>query len=366
MGQPGGTLESLALTAVRVDPAFWAGRRVFVTGHTGFKGSWLVLLLRHLGAEVSGFSLPPPTQPSLYTTLDLDADCGSTIGDIRDARALHDALSGANADVVLHLAAQPLVRASYDDPVGTYATNVMGTVHLLDAVRRVGGIDACVVVTTDKCYDNAGIARGYVESDPMGGHDPYSNSKGCCELVVAAYRDSFLRAAGIPTASARAGNVIGGGDYAADRLVPDAIRAFAAGTALSIRHPDAVRPWQHVLEPLVGYLILAQRLAAGEPVAEGWNFGPPVADAAPVRRIADRIAARWGDGAGWTCPPGEHPHEAALLMLDCAKAHDRLGWTPRLSLDQAVDWTSGWYRGVHDGADPRAMCQRQINQYLSL
>ena len=349
-----------------LDRQFWSNRRVFVTGHTGFKGAWLTLLLQELGADVTGFSLPPPTTPSIYALLDMDQDCRSILGDIRDYEALQSAMETARPDVVLHLAAQPLVRASYADPVGNYATNVMGTVHLLEVARRIGDIGALVAVTTDKCYDNVGIHHGYVEDDRLGGYDPYSNSKACCELVVSAYRDSFLRGAGIPVATARAGNVIGGGDFASDRLIPDAIRAFMAGERLAIRYPDAVRPWQHVLEPLVGYLMLAEKLAQGEAVAEGWNFGPPIADAASVSQVIDGIVDRWGGDAAWYCPQTTQPHEAALLMLDCTKAEQRLGWTPRLSLAGALDMTVDWYRAFQTGADLRDACQRQINHYCSL
>ena len=258
-----------------VDPGFWAGKRVFLTGHTGFKGSWLSLWLQTMGAKVTGFALAPPTSPSLFEAARVADGMTSIIGDIRDAAALKDALVAADSEIVLHMAAQPLVRASYDDPVGTYATNVMGTVHLLEAVRAAASVRACVVVTTDKCYENREWAWGYREDEPMGGFDPYSNSKGCSELVTSAYRRSFFQHSGIALGSARAGNVIGGGDWAADRLVPDILRAFEQNKPVVIRNPNATRPWQHVLEPLSGYLVLAERLYNdGQAFAEGWNFGP--------------------------------------------------------------------------------------------
>jgi CDP-glucose 4,6-dehydratase len=249
--------------------------------------------------------------------------------------------------------------------VETYAANVMGTVNLLDACRRVPSVRSVIVITTDKCYANAGTSRGYVESDPMGGHDPYSSSKGCAELAVSAWRDSFLRAAGIGVASARAGNVIGGGDFAVDRLVPDAVRAFAAGVPLEIRNPMAIRPWQHVLEPLAGYLMLAERLHGDPTFAEGWNFGPAAEDQAPVSQVADALAAQWGEGAHWAQDAGAHPHEAATLMLDCARARARLGWHPRLTLDEALSRSIDWYRCWLKGGDLPALSKDQINQYLS-
>jgi CDP-glucose 4,6-dehydratase len=350
---------------VRVEAQFWRGRRVFLTGHTGFKGSWLTLMLEMLGARTTGYSLPAPTDPSMFELLGLASALDHHIGDIRDLAAMEAAMHAAEPEIVLHLAAQPLVRASYAAPIETYATNLMGTVNLLDACRRVPSIRAVIVVTTDKCYENAGIARGYCESDPMGGHDPYSSSKGCAELAVSAYRDSFLREAGIGVASARAGNVIGGGDFAVDRLVPDAVRAFCAGVPLEIRNPAAIRPWQHVLEPLGGYLMLAERLHDDSAFAEGWNFGPAVADAAPVEQVVESLIGCWGGGASWAQSPGTHPHEAATLMLDCSKANERLGWHPQLSLEGALKLSADWYRCWHEQGDLAAISKAQINQYLS-
>ena len=346
--------------------AFWAGRRVFLTGHTGFKGSWLLLMLRQLGAQVTGYSLSPPTEPALFDLLKLDTHCDHHVGDIRDLAAMETVLAAAAPEIVIHMAAQPLVRASYVTPVETYATNVMGTVNLMDACRRVASVKTIVVVTTDKCYENLGASRGYDEGDRMGGHDPYSNSKACAELAVAAYRDSFMREGGIGLASARAGNVIGGGDFAEDRLVPDAARAFAKSQALTIRNPLAIRPWQHVLEPLYGYLLLAERTHGdAASFAKGWNFGPAVADAASVETVVDHLTAMWGDGARWLQDPGSHPHEAATLMLDCAQAERELGWVPRFTLAQALQLSIDWYRAWADGGDVAAVCQQHVNHYLS-
>jgi CDP-glucose 4,6-dehydratase len=345
---------------------FWAGRQVFVTGHTGFKGSWLLLMLEALGAKVSGFALTPPTTPAMFIQVNGQARCDHRIGDIRDASDLADAVKQAQPEIVLHLAAQPLVRESYVTPLETYATNVMGTAHLLDACRHTPSVKTIVVITTDKCYENDGRPSGYVESDKLGGYDPYSNSKACAELVTQSYRDSFFNAMGVGVASARAGNVIGGGDYADDRLVPDAIRAFGQDRPLAIRNPNAIRPWQHVLEPLRGYLMLAEKLHTDrQAFAKGWNFGPASQDMAPVARVIDILAAHWGSNHGTIAQPGDHPHEAALLTLDSTAAAEQLGWTPRLSLDDALKLTAEWYRVAADGGDLAAMSQHQINQFLS-
>jgi CDP-glucose 4,6-dehydratase len=354
------------MEVVGLNRDFWRGKRVFLTGHTGFKGSWLLLVLRSLGAEVSGYSLPPPTDPSLFDLLALHDTCDHRIGDIRDLGALSAAIRDARPEVVIHMAAQPLVRASYQQPVETYAVNVMGTVHLLEACRHVAGIGSIVVVTTDKCYENVGWVWGYREGDRLGGADPYSNSKAACELAVDAFRRSFFnaaRAAGI--ASARAGNVIGGGDFAPDRLVPDAIRAFKAGEPLSIRNPLAVRPWQHVLEPLYGYLLLAERLHREPTLAGGWNFGPRTDESAPVREVAERLAAIWGRAAGWVQNPAEHPHEAVTLKLDSTKARLELGWSPRFSVEQALRATADWYLALERGERMRSFTERQVEEYLN-
>jgi len=345
-----------------VNPKFWAGKRVFLTGHTGFKGSWLALWLSALGARVSAFALAPPTSPSLWARIERSAGVSSTIGDIRDPAALAKAMAAANPEIVLHLAAQSLVRASYADPVGTYATNVLGTVHVFEAARR-HDVRAIVNVTSDKCYDNVGLERGYREDDAMGGHDPYSSSKGCAELVTSAYRASFLK----PLASARAGNVIGGGDWAVDRIVPDIVRAVASGQPVQVRNPNAVRPWQHVLEPLSGYLLLAERVWA-DPAqhAEGWNFGPDEAHAVPVEKLVSTIIRRWGPPAEWKADRGEHPHEAHFLRLDSAKARERLGWKPRLGLETAIEWTVDWYKKEAAGEDARKLTLAQIERYTAL
>jgi CDP-glucose 4,6-dehydratase len=349
-----------------LNAAFWSGRRIFVTGHTGFKGSWLLLMLEQLGARVTGFSLAPPTSPSMFEMIGGATRCNHHIGDIRDAAALGKAVRDASPEIVLHLAAQPLVRESYVTPLETYATNVMGTAHLLDACRHVDTVKTIVVITTDKCYENDGRPTGYVESDKLGGYDPYSNSKACAELVTQSYRDSFLREQGVGVASARAGNVIGGGDYADDRLVPDAIRAFMAGRPVEIRNPNAVRPWQHVLEPLRGYLMLAERLHHDrETTAKAWNFGPAPTDTAPVHKVLMLLSHHWGDTKGIAAQPGDHPHEAALLTLDSSAAADQLGWTPRLSLDDALKLTADWYRVAAENGDVAAISQHQINQFLS-
>ena len=345
---------------------FWADRRVFVTGHTGFKGSWLLLMLEALGAKVTGFALAPPTTPAMFDQINGTSRCDHHIGDIRDAIAMADAVKAAAPEIVLHLAAQPLVRESYVTPLETYATNVMGTAHLLDACRAVESVRTIVAITTDKCYENDGRATGYIENDKLGGYDPYSNSKACAELVTQSYRDSFFRAKGVGVASARAGNVIGGGDYADDRLVPDAIRAFMADKPVEIRNPNAIRPWQHVLEPLRGYLMLAEQLhRRPEAYAKGWNFGPAPQDMAPVHQVLSILADHWGETKGVAAQPGDHPHEAATLTLDSSAAARDLGWTPRLTLDDALRLTADWYKAAANGDDLAAISQHQINQFLS-
>ncbi|MBI3699896.1 MAG: CDP-glucose 4,6-dehydratase [Afipia sp.] len=349
-----------------IDPAFWRGRRVFLTGHTGFKGAWMALLLRSLGAEVSGFALPPDDERGVFVKADVAKDIAHRIGDIRDLADLQSAIAEAKPDIVIHMAAQSLVRLSYDEPIETYATNVMGTVNLLEAVRRVPGIQATIIVTSDKCYENTGSPEGYREHDPMGGHDPYSSSKGCAELVTSAYRRSFFHAGGATAiASARAGNVIGGGDFARDRLVPDLMRAFMAGEVVRIRNPNAVRPWQHVLDPVIGYLVLAERLVADrQKYSEGWNFGPHRESAQPVSVLVESLVKKWGGGAKWELDGGHHPHEAAYLGLDCSKAESKLGWKPLIGLDQALQLSVDWYRAFDKGADMRELTLRQIGSVL--
>jgi CDP-glucose 4,6-dehydratase len=348
------------------DAAFWRGKRVLLTGHTGFKGSWLALWLRRMGAEVTGYALEPPTQPSLFELARVGEVVEDVRADVRDAADLARAFDAARPEIVIHMAAQSLVRSSYEDPVGTYETNVMGTVQLLQAVRGASSCRAVLVVTSDKCYENREWSRGYREDDAMGGFDPYSNSKGCAELVTAAYRNSFFRN-GPAIASARAGNVIGGGDWGRDRLLPDAARAFSRAEPVEIRNPAATRPWQHVLEPLSGYLLLVERLwQEGAAVAEGWNFGPNDVDARPVKEVVERFAALWGGGMRWQLAAGAQPHEAHQLRLDCTKARSRLGWKPRLALDTALEWTVDWYRSWHAGADARRLTEDQIDRYTEL
>jgi len=348
-----------------VNATFWRGKRVFLTGHTGFKGSWLALWLQQSGARVMGLALAPPTDTHLYGVARVADGLTSTLADIRDFDAVRAAMCAFEPEIVLHLAAQPLVRLSYSEPVATYATNVMGTVHVLEAARAAKSVRVIVNVTTDKCYENREWAWGYRENEAMGGHDPYSSSKACSELVTSAYRSSFMAASGIALASARAGNVIGGGDWAADRLVPDALRAFEQGQAVLIRNPHSTRPWQHVLEPLDGYLTLAERLwTDGARYAEGWNFGPADEGARPVRWIVERLAAAWGIGAAWSADTStHHPHEAHWLKLDTSKARQALGWQPRWNLETALDKTVLWHQAWRRGEDMRALCLAQIAQY---
>lgn len=350
-------------------PEFWRGKRVFITGHTGFKGSWLSLWLQQLDAKVMGYALAPPTDPSLYNVAQVDAGMVSLIADVRDGERLRAAMVEYRPEIVFHLAAQPLVRASYDEPVTTYATNVMGTVHLLEAVRQVGGVRVVVNVTSDKCYENRAWVWGYRENEPMGGYDPYSNSKGCAELVTAAYRSSFFNPGRYvehhtAIASVRAGNVIGGGDWAKDRLVPDIVDAFIARRPARIRYPNAIRPWQHVLEPLHGYLTLAEKLwAHGADFAEAWNFGPQEGDAKPVRWIAENLAKLWGSDAQWNDDRGDHPHEATYLKLDCSKAHARLGWVSQWDIGRALEEVVNWYRAFIDGRNMAQVTAEQIRRY---
>ena len=349
-----------------VDPDFWAGKRVFLTGHTGFKGSWLSLWLQAMGARVHGLALDPPTTPSLFEQARVAEGMTSVIGDIRDLAVVREAMDAADPEIVIHMAAQPLVRHSYDHPVETYATNVMGTVHVLEAARSAGNVRAIVNVTTDKAYENREWLWGYREIEPMGGHDPYSSSKGCAELVTSAYRRSFLADQGVALASARAGNVIGGGDWAEARLVPDILRAFEQNTPVVIRNPHATRPWQHVLEPLSGYLVLAEHLwRNGQGVAEAWNFGPQDADARPVEWIVEQLTSAWGDDAAWELDAGENPHEAGFLKLDISKARRRLGWAPLWDLATALDVTVQWHRSWVGGEDARAVTLQQIARYVT-
>jgi CDP-glucose 4,6-dehydratase len=350
---------------MRIDRKFWAGKSVFLTGHTGFKGGWLSLWLKQLGAKVTGYSLEPPTTPSFHESNRLsevvDADLR---GDIRDESAVTKALRHSAADIVFHLAAQPLVRFSYAEPIETYDVNVLGTAKVLEAVRKADTVRAVVVVTTDKCYENREWVWPYRETDPMGGYDPYSSSKGCAELVTAAYRRAFLAENGVQLASARAGNVIGGGDWASDRLIPDFLRMLASGETLVIRSPNATRPWQHVLEPLSGYLELARRLyeSGDGQYAEGWNFGPVESDLKSVRWIVESLAKLVPE-MNWEVDKNPQLHEATALMLSSAKAKHLLGWQPRWRLATALEKTIEWHRGYVGNEDMRAMSVRQIEAY---
>jgi CDP-glucose 4,6-dehydratase len=348
-----------------VDPPFWSERRVLLTGHTGFKGAWLSLWLQSLGARVTGFANGVPTQPSLYELAKVGEGMESIEGDVRDPEAVAAAVTAAEPEIVIHMAAQSLVRPSFVEPRQTYETNVMGTVNVLDAVRVHGkGVRAIVNVTSDKCYENREWEWGYREHEPMGGFDPYSSSKGCSELVTDAFRRSFFSdPAGPRLASARAGNVIGGGDWGEDRLVPDIMRAALAGEQVRVRNPSSIRPWQHVLNPLSGYLLLAQSLWEQPELAEGWNFGPTDEDARPVGWIVERIAAQWPHDLHWTQDDGPHPHEARYLKLDSSKARAQLGWRPGLDLAATLDSIVDWYRQLRDGADIRAVTLGQIEAF---
>ncbi|SMF43447.1 CDP-glucose 4,6-dehydratase [Xaviernesmea oryzae] len=356
-------MEDLAVTAgVRPKPDFWAGKRVLLTGHTGFKGAWLSIWLRRLGADVTGISLPPETTPSLFS-LARPQLAASHFQDIRDATKLAELVRAASPDIVLHLGAQALVRQSYQDPLGTFATNVLGTANLLEAVRAVPSVRVVVAVTTDKVYRNLEYVFPYRETDLLGGYDAYSASKAAAEIVISSYRDSFLREKGVTVASARAGNVIGGGDWSADRLLPDAVRAWQSGQVLHVRRPKAKRPWQHVLEPLSAYLVLAERLWSDPALADAYNFGPVSHEAAPVRQVIDIARASYGGGEVRYGDGNEGPHEAGWLALETAKARHMLNIEPRWSLTEAVDRTMKWYRAQHDGADARALCEFEIADY---
>jgi CDP-glucose 4,6-dehydratase len=347
-----------------VSKLFWSNKRVLVTGHTGFKGSWLSLWLQSMDALVRGISLEPPTTPSLFTVAQVARGMDHQIADIRNFESIQSLVTSFKPEIVIHMAAQPLVRFSYRQPIETYATNVMGTLHVLEAARHAGSVRAIVNITTDKCYDNKEWAWGYREDEPMGGHDPYSSSKGCVELLSSAYRQSFFKDAGIAMATARAGNVIGGGDWASDRLVPDILKALELQQPVQIRNPNAVRPWQHVLEPLSGYLLLAERLFQhGQQDAEGWNFGPREEDAQPVQWIVERLCQAWGGAASWTMQPGVHPHEAHYLKLDISKARQRLQWSPRWSLQTALRHITLWHQAWLADQDMRGICLQQINTY---
>jgi len=353
-----------------MDPSFWKSKHVFLTGHTGFKGGWLSLWLSSMGAKVTGYALAPNTIPSFFEVAKVADDLEqSHIADICDLEKLQKAMADAKPEIVIHMAAQPLVRYSYANPVETYATNVMGTVHVLESIRSLDCVRAVVVVTTDKCYENKEWAWGYRENEPMGGHDPYSNSKGCAELVTSAYRESFFSPKKyadhqVAIASARAGNVIGGGDWSEDRLIPDAIKAFEAQEALRIRNPLATRPWQHVLEPLSGYLVLAQALyEKGTHFDGGWNFGPRDEDARSVQEVINLLIKNWGSVASWIQDQSEQPHEAHSLKLDCSKARQHLNWVPRWTLERAIENITQWQQAHQQQGNMHEMSLKQIASY---
>lgn len=348
-----------------MDPSFWGEKRVFVTGHTGFKGSWLSLVLQNYGAIVCGYSLEPTSTRSLFKVATIAKGMDSVIGDIRDLETLKATFYRFQPEIVIHMAAQPLVRFSYKSPVDTYSTNVMGTVNLLEAVRNCASVKSVVNVTTDKCYENKERLWGYREDEPMGGHDPYSSSKGCSELVTAAYRASFFNIpAAASVATARAGNVIGGGDWAEDRLIPDLIKHFENNEPVTIRNPNAIRPWQHVLEPLSGYLMLAERLyKEGQVFSQAWNFGPSDEDVRPVAAIVEYMANRWDENAIWNADKTDQLHEAQLLRLDITKAKSLLGWAPKWDLATALNSIIEWHQKLHAGEDMRDVTLTQIHQY---
>ncbi len=340
---------------------FWRGRRVLITGHTGFKGSWLSTWLVQLGADITGVALEPNTDPAMFSLLGLDQHVDSHIADIRDLAAVQKVVAASRPEIIIHMAAQALVRESYSTPIETFDTNVMGTAHVLEAARHAQGLEAVVVVTSDKCYENREWVWGYRENDAMGGHDPYSASKGCAELVTASYRKSF--GGDVAIASARAGNVIGGGDWSDDRLIPDIVRAITAQEVVQIRNPGAIRPWQHVMEPLAGYLLLAERLCTGgTEFADAWNFGPAIGDTQPVGALVERLSRNF-DALEWKVDAGEHPHEAHFLKLDISKAVSELGYRPRISLETALDWTAEWYQAYFDGEDMLDVTRRQIDAF---
>ncbi len=356
-----------------MDPGFWLGKRVLVTGHTGFKGGWLCLWLQQIGAKVVGYSFQPPSDPNLFESANVAEQMVSLNGDVCDLTAVKATVRAHQPEIIVHMAAQSLVRYSYKNPVETYATNVMGTVNMLEAVRYSNSVRVALMVTSDKCYENKERLQGYNEDEPIGGYDPYSSSKGCAELVTAAYRNSYFsnkadisrRVAAV--ASARAGNVIGGGDWAQDRLLPDIIRAFMQRQPVLLRHPDAIRPWQHVLEPLHGYLQLIEALwEQGTDYAEAWNFGSDDSDTKPVSWIADHVVALWGEEASWKRDSAPRPHEAHHLKLDCTKAKTRLGWHPKLTLASALEWSAAWYKAYQRKEDMRRFTLNQISHYQRL
>ena len=356
-------LRAGAVEDVAVEPGFWKGKRVLVTGHTGFKGSWLCMWLHGMGADVTGYSISVPTEPSLFELARVEDGVRSLTGDVRDREALGRAFDEGRPEIAIHMAAQSLVRRSYRNPAETYETNVLGTVNLLEVVRARGDVRAVVNVTTDKVYENLEEERSFREDEPKGGHDPYSNSKACSELVTVAYSASFFGLGATAVAAARAGNVIGGGDWGEDRLIPDLMHGVLTDSATLIRNPEAVRPWQHVLNPLSGYLMLTERMWDSDDFSEAWNFGPAERDAQSVRAVIARLSELWGEEIPWEQDPGDHPHEAHSLRLDSSKAAERLGWVPAWDLDRALVSIADWYRGYREGADPRDLVGAQIQEF---
>jgi len=363
-----GALEGLVI----MDKQFWNGKKVLITGHTGFKGSWLSLWLQHLGANVSGFSLPSPTKPSLFEVANVAANMYSITGDVRDLEHLKMGISDRRPEIIIHMAAQSLVRYSYANPVETYSTNVMGTVNVLEAIRFSENVRVVIIVTSDKCYKNNEWLWGYRENDPMGGQDPYSSSKGCAELITSSYINSYFSkedygSHGVAVASVRAGNVIGGGDWAKDRLIPDIMSAVKESQPVVIRNPNSMRPWQHVLEPLNGYLILAKKLWESGPSHVGaWNFGPNDDEAKPVLWIVERILKMWGNGTKWKLDEGAHPHESNYLTLDSTKARRLLGWSPKLRLHTALEWIVDWYLNHQQNSNMRHFSEAEIKRFEDL
>jgi len=346
-----------------IDQKFWLGKRVFLTGHTGFKGSWLALWLTHLGSSVKGYALEPPTSPSLFKEAKVDNLIDSHIGDIRNQELLHESMVNFNPDILIHMAAQPLVRYSYSEPVETYEVNVIGTAIVLEIARSCSNLKAIINVTSDKCYENEELNKSYKEDDPMGGYDPYSSSKGCAELVTSAYRRSFLKTQNKGLASVRAGNVIGGGDWANDRLIPDILRSFDTNEPIRVRNPDATRPWQHVLEPLSGYLTLANKLYDNfEDFAEGWNFGPAENDVQSVKWILDKMSAKWPNSS-WRFDSSINPYEAGFLKLDISKAKERLDWKPTWGLEHTIDRIIHWHRAWKNNEDIQQLCLTEIDNF---
>lgn len=355
-----------------INKTFWKNKKILITGHTGFKGSWLSLWLQNMGANVIGYSLPPSTKPNMFEVANVSAGMESIAGDVRDIERVTTAVSKYQPEIIIHMAAQSLVRYSYSNPVETYATNVMGTVNILDAVRQIKCVKVVLIVTSDKCYENKEWVWGYREIDPVGGHDPYSSSKGCAELVTSSYRNSYFSTENfdnhrVAIATTRAGNVIGGGDWSEDRLVPDIMRAFLDGRSVVIRYPNAKRPWQHVLEPLSGYLCLAEKLWNDGPLfSQAWNFGPDDEDVKPVSWIVEYLVNMWGEGASWRVDESNHPHEAHYLKLDCSKARTLLGWTPGLNLSTALEWTCEFYKRHYNRENIHSVINDQISRYENM